>query len=271
MTASLIKLTTTGLVVIAFALVGSRQLLAEQVTTPLSNVSAVVKVASLDTSKALPVYCDWMKKSDEISRSADEKFGENADGAQFVKKKAWDNKRQEKLAMTLSKNLGLDYVAIQVLASDENWVQRCYASDAGLVSVDEVQARAATDDDSVDVLEALELTYINRLKHDPDEYFDPEKYSAVHCEPKVIDGFRFVGCNLKSFFSGSSSFGLYLVARVNGRPIVSTFDTAAKQKIANRRSLNSADKEFIVGHYIIYPVPDAFLKAKQEFKALELN
>lgn len=233
-------------------------------TSDLPSASANPQIVSVEPPKALPSYCDWVLRSEEIYRQADQKFGQNVDGEQCNKKQEWRRSLDAKAAEKLSAETGLDYATIQGAASEGNWEQRCIAREAGLISVDEEQAKAASQKDSSVVRDALELYYHERLKSDPDHFFDPEKYSTVRCRELEIDGFRFVGCNLISRALNSGD-DVYLVSSVNGNPVVTTFDTSAREKLADNRALQSAEKELLIGQYINYPVPGAFIKAEQEF------
>lgn len=197
-------------------------------------------------------YCKALKKYDAIQSQADEKFG--SDGSKWTERNEWVTAREEKLNKQLATQLKMPSQDLATTASEQHWQLGCEAKASGWLAVSQDNLTRVTNDHVSRVKDAIVLEYINRLDDGPkDRFFDPERYSAVHCEDAAVDGFHFVGCKLRAIGTETDP-DIYLVADIDGTASAVPYDSEAKGRVKGATQLASGDQAVPLGFYV-GPVP----------------
>nr|WMC95680.1 hypothetical protein RAR13_20205 [Aminobacter aminovorans] len=209
--------------------------------------SSIAKAAG---QTALPpdAYCKALKKYDAIQSQADEKFG--SDGSQWAKRNEWVTAHEDKLNKQLATQLKMPSQDLAATASEQHWQLGCEAKASGWLAIGQENLTRVPNDHVSRVKDAIVLEYVKRLDRGPkDQFFDPERYSAVHCEDAAVGGYHFVGCKLRAI-GAETDPDIYVVADIDGTASAVPYDSEAKGRIKGATKLASGDQAVPLGFYV---------------------
>ncbi|RVD18168.1 MAG: hypothetical protein EOS73_09935 [Mesorhizobium sp.] len=200
-------------------------------------------------------YCDTVAQYDVIRSQANKQFAEDGSDGKWDKRRAWIEKRVKKVDDKLSKALGVSRDDWDAAASENEWGTACESEATekrnkltGLVQVRLDGVSNISDNQVQRVRNAVELEYLARLQSGKDAFFDPGKFSDVSCREAEVDGYRFVGCKMRSF-TAQTHPDVYLVGHQGGEAIAIPYDGEAKARVAGATTLATREETVPLGVY----------------------
>tara|TARA_R100000365_G_C2748604_1_gene80682 strand:+ start:3879 stop:4853 length:975 start_codon:yes stop_codon:yes gene_type:complete len=211
----------------------------------------------LGEPSSLAVYCESLVEYDAIYGEAQERFEDD----QLQEQMAWERAREDEITERMTNELGVAASKVMTYAFDHGWDHRCDAIDRAWVQIELADIEAASGNDLSRVMDALELSYMQRLdRNEGGVLFDHDRFGAVQCRTEVFASLDIVGCRMVGTRDGHlarSRSAYYVAASLEGQTIVVPFDVTAEE-LTTLHSLPVGDVERIrVGKYVgPYPVPN---------------
>ncbi len=214
-------------------------MVAVAVVAGVANVSVAAEV----TEAALPAYCEYERRSLEITRESQKRFTD------IAKADEWAEAEVRKLNKPLEEQTGVSFYALLAHAIKNRWKIKCNAMNASKPMLDGTAAAAATSADVSRAKDLLESYYLFRLNSDEYPLFEKGRYSAIRCTWETVASTRFVGCQPISF-SERGSMGVYAVGKSpDGSDLIAPINGKAMTHIEGMPQLKQGEQEVTVASY----------------------
>lgn len=219
---------------------------------PSEPLLVIGEVAAKPRHRKPPqAYCAAIIQEDEVRREADKNFpNANSSNSDWLSRKEWLDARIEKIYAPVSEALKTPAHKWSSDAATNNWLRRCDAMAAGLTLVEDQDARQATHDDVNAARDAITLEYLWRLENAPDRFFNPERYSVASCRPVEVEGYKFLGCQMRSI-RYETDWDIFLIARNERGTTLVPYNGEAEGRLRNKTALSDADvRQVQIGAYV---------------------
>lgn len=216
----------------------------------ISGATSPAQAASPSTEKPPAEYCEALREIDAIAASADKHFANDGSDGKWDQRRQWIGKREQKVLSKVTKHLKQPYEEWSVLASENFWANGCEALRFGWQIVTKTDLSDVPDEAILAARGAMEVEYSKRLTTSPDEnFFNPELYSTASCREASVEGFRFLGCKMRSI-SNETDPDIFLIANINAKTVIIPYDREAQTRLQGTSIIRSEPEGIALGYYV---------------------
>lgn len=191
----------------------------------------------LDDRDAINSFCEYEDQTFVLSDVNDEQLVGVSDETRLQQLASVHEAAQQHLLDKTNSALGLEEYELLTLASAGEWWWYCGAQDRGWAVLTREEALNASRSDARAAQSTIVLHYLSSLDDSDSTFFNSERFRTAACDLQLYEGFRIVGCRLRSF-TGDTTYDLFVIGRdAEDRLLVAPLTGRSGQNLASRGSV----------------------------------